>query len=97
MSALEPDRDQIEIFVDAVLRHAGDEGYVSLRSFLSNNQVLKPIRTVKLKGTKHGFLVDVAEDQALARGEQSNAGSLLSANRGVQRPVGLARGRRRPL
>jgi hypothetical protein len=64
MSALEPDRDQIEIFTDAIFRHAGSEGYISLRSFLNDNKVLKPIRTVKLKTATHRFLVDVAEDQA---------------------------------
>jgi len=31
--SLEPDRDQIEIFVDALFRHAGAEGFVSLRAF----------------------------------------------------------------
>jgi hypothetical protein len=30
---LEPDRNQIEIFAEAVFRHAGTNGYVSLRSF----------------------------------------------------------------
>ena len=30
---LEPDRNQIEIFVDAIFRHA-KAGFVSLRSFL---------------------------------------------------------------
>jgi hypothetical protein len=30
---LEPDRDQLEIFVDALFRHAGDKGFVAVRSF----------------------------------------------------------------
>jgi hypothetical protein len=64
MNPLEPDRDQLEIFVDALLRYAGHEGYVSLRSFLHNNEALKPLGTVKLKGTTLKFLIDVAEDQA---------------------------------
>jgi hypothetical protein len=62
--SLEPDRDQIEIFVDAIFRHAGNEGYISLRSFLNNNKVLKPIQTVKLNGANRVYLIDVAEDQA---------------------------------
>jgi hypothetical protein len=64
MASLEPDRDQIEIFVDAIFRHAGDEGYVSLRTFLNNNKVLKPIQAVKLNGASLVYLIDVAEDQA---------------------------------
>jgi hypothetical protein len=64
MTALEPDRGQIEMFVDAVFRHAGDEGYISLRSFLNDNQLLKPIRTLKLRTATPRFLIDVAEDQA---------------------------------
>ena len=62
---LEPDRDQIEIFVDALFRHAGTGGYVSLRSFLPNSKVLKPIRAVVLNGNGSLVdLVDVAVDQA---------------------------------
>jgi hypothetical protein len=37
---LEPDRDQLEIFLDAVLRHRGDQGYLSMRAFQHDN---KPI------------------------------------------------------
>jgi hypothetical protein len=63
---LEPDRDQIEIFVDALFRHAGEGGgYVSLRSFLTNNKVLKPIRAVMMNGNGSLIkLIDVAEDLA---------------------------------
>jgi hypothetical protein len=64
---LEPDRDQIEIFVDALFRHAGEGGYVSLRSFLFNNKVLKPIRAVVMNGNGNGSLIElinVAEDLA---------------------------------
>jgi hypothetical protein len=49
VTTLDPDRRQIETFVDALLRYRGKEGYVSLRSFLGNNALLKPIRTVRLK------------------------------------------------
>jgi hypothetical protein len=30
-AVLEPDRNQIEIFVDAIFRHAAPEGFVSVR------------------------------------------------------------------
>jgi hypothetical protein len=61
---LEPARDQLEIFVDALFRHAGAEGWVSFRSFFEGNSS-KPFRlspTSLAGGFK--FLVDVAEDDA---------------------------------
>ena len=59
---LEPDRGQIEIFVDAMFRHAGSEGYASIRSFFADNAVSR-ISTAKLKGgLRH--LIEVAEDDA---------------------------------
>ena len=62
---LEPDRDQLEIFVSALFRHAGQGGYVSLRSFLPDSKVLKPIRAVVMNGNGSlTDLVNVAEDQA---------------------------------
>jgi hypothetical protein len=63
MSTLEPNRDQVEIFVDALLRHRGEEGYLSLRSFLPDNTVFK-LRTVKLNGMSYKFLIDAAQDLA---------------------------------
>ena len=33
---LEPDRDQIEVFADAIFRHAGTQGFVTVRSFLED-------------------------------------------------------------
>jgi hypothetical protein len=63
-ATLKPDRDQLEIFADAMMRHRGHEGCVSLRSFLHGNKLLKPPGTVKLKGTSAKSLIDVAEDQA---------------------------------
>jgi hypothetical protein len=33
---LEPDRPQLEIFVGAIFRHAGNKGYVAVRSFFQN-------------------------------------------------------------
>jgi hypothetical protein len=63
--ALDPDRNQLEIFIDAMFRHAGHGGYVSLRSFLPNNELLKPIRSVALNGSgSFAALVDAAEELA---------------------------------
>jgi hypothetical protein len=61
---LEPDRDQLEMFVDALLRHRGTVGYLSFRSFLDNNKVLKPIRTVGLAHSKFDEIIDIAVEQA---------------------------------
>ncbi len=60
---LEPDRDQLEIFVDALFRHAGDTGFVAVRSFYEGAD--KPFRlsTANLSGGLR-FLIDVAEDDA---------------------------------
>jgi hypothetical protein len=60
--ALEPRRDQIEPFVAAMFRHAGQDGYVSVRSFLSNNEVFR-ISTAKLSGGLQ-HVIDIAEDDA---------------------------------
>jgi hypothetical protein len=60
--ALEPRRDQIETFVAAMFRHAGQDGYVSVRSFLSNNEVFR-ISTAQLSGGLQ-HLIDIAEDDA---------------------------------
>jgi hypothetical protein len=70
---LEPDRDQLEIFVSALFCRAGPGGYVSLRSFLPDSKVLKPIRAVAINGDGSLVnLIDVAEDQA-RRAAQSPA------------------------
>ena len=62
---LEPDRDQLEIFVNALFRHVGQGGYVSLRSFLPDSKVLKPIRAVVMNDNGSLIeLIDVAQDQA---------------------------------
>ena len=60
---LEPDRDQLEIFVEALFRRAGDKGFVAVRSFYEGAD--KPFRlsTAKLSGGLR-FLIDVAEDDA---------------------------------
>jgi Primase C terminal 2 (PriCT-2) len=60
---LEPDRGEIEAFVDALFQHAGDKGFVAVRSFFEEKD--KPFRlsTAKLSGGLQ-FLIDVAEDDA---------------------------------
>ena len=60
---LEPDRDQLEIFVDALFRRAGDKGFVAVRSFYEGAD--KPFRlsTANLSGGLR-FLIEVAEDNA---------------------------------
>jgi hypothetical protein len=61
---LEPNRDQIEIFVDAIFRRAAPQGYVAVRSFFEDDNA-KPAR-LSSAGLCAGFkfLVDVAEDDA---------------------------------
>jgi hypothetical protein len=60
---LQPYRDQIEIFVEALLRHAGSQGFVSVRSFFENDDRPFRISPTSLKGGPR-FLIDVAEDDA---------------------------------
>ena len=62
---LEPDRDQIEIFVDAVLRHRGTGGFLSLRSFHENDDSKKPARIsgISVRGNFR-YLIDAAVDDA---------------------------------
>jgi hypothetical protein len=69
---LEPDRGQIEIFVDALLRHAGDDGYISVRAFHEGDSS-KPFRVTPtaLKGGLR-FLLDVAEDDARRAAQSPN-------------------------
>ena len=61
---LEPNRDQLEIFTDALFRHADKRGFVSLRAFYEDDAA-KPFR-INLTALSGGlrFLVDVAEDDA---------------------------------
>jgi hypothetical protein len=62
---LEPDRDQLEMFADALLRHASsDDGYVSVRAFYEDDSG-KPFRIspTSLKGGLK-FLFEVLEDDA---------------------------------
>jgi RecA-family ATPase len=63
MNTLEPDRDQIEIFFDALFRHSGREGYASLRAFSHDNKPLaSKIWKTPLADYRH--VIDVAVDMA---------------------------------
>jgi hypothetical protein len=61
---LEPNREQIETFVDAIFRHATAKGFVAVRSFYEDGD-LKPAR-ISGSALTGGlpFLVDVAVDDA---------------------------------
>jgi hypothetical protein len=66
MPLLEPDRNQLEIFVEALFRHCNGGGVVSLRTFFEDADEDGPparITTTSLKGGLI-FLVDAAEDDA---------------------------------
>src|SRR5262249_48887295 len=63
---LEPNRDQIEIFVEGIFRHCGTGGVVSLRAFLENSDKNDPpvrITDTPLTGGLP-FLIEAAEDDA---------------------------------
>ena len=62
--SLEPDRDQIEIFVEAIFRRAASQGFVAVRSFFEDDDS-KPAR-LSSADLRDGlrFLIDVAEDDA---------------------------------
>jgi hypothetical protein len=68
---LEPDRDQIEIFVNAIFRHAGAEGFVAVRSFLEEGDKAFRINSAALSGGLT-FLIDVAEDDARRAAQNPN-------------------------
>src|SRR5262249_35348557 len=66
MPLLEPDRNQLEIFVQGLFRHCGKDGIVSLRAFFEDADKNDPpyrITATSLKGGLN-FLVDAAEDDA---------------------------------
>src|SRR5271167_4023555 len=64
MTPLAPDRDQIEVFVDGLFRHASPKGFVSLRAFYEDD-ASKPFR-INPTGLSSGlgFLIEAAEDDA---------------------------------
>jgi hypothetical protein len=59
---LEPDRNEIEVFVDAIFRHASAEGFVAVRSFYESED--KVFRISSCPAGDFKFLVNVAEDDA---------------------------------
>ena len=61
---LEPNRDQLEIFIQGMFRHCGSDGSISLRAFFESDSS-KPFRisNISLKGGLQ-FLVEAAEDDA---------------------------------
>ena len=61
---LEPDRDQLEIFIDCLLRHRGDKGYLSLRAFTHSDNLLKSIIKARLEHDDFRHIADYAEDIA---------------------------------
>jgi hypothetical protein len=62
-NVLEPDREQLEAFVNTIFRYAGDRGYVAIRSFFQeNNKVFRRSIAGLSGGLK--YLIDVAEDDA---------------------------------
>ena len=62
-AALEPDLGQIEIFVDALFRHAGNTGFVAIRSFFEDEDKSFRLSPTSLAGGLD-FINDVAEDDA---------------------------------
>jgi hypothetical protein len=70
--ALEPDRDQLEIFIEAIFRHA-TSGFVSLRSFYEGDDKVFRIEPVPISAANfQGYLCDVAEDIARRAAQDPN-------------------------
>jgi hypothetical protein len=65
--SLEPDRDQIEIFVDAIFSRASSQGFVSLRSFYEGRTESFNIIPIAFHGDRRfQFLIGKAETYARA-------------------------------
>jgi hypothetical protein len=60
---LEPDRNQIKTFFDALFRHCGAVGYASLRAFLHSNKPLAP-RLWRAPVAHGQSVIDAAVDMA---------------------------------
>jgi hypothetical protein len=61
---LEPDRNQLEIFINAIFRYAST-GFVSLRAFYEGDDKVFRLQAVPRTATNfHNYLCDVAEDIA---------------------------------
>jgi hypothetical protein len=68
MTTLEPDRDQIEVFVNALFRYAPTQaplGYISMRAFYDDggNNVFR-IMPAQITNGNLKFVLEVAEDEA---------------------------------
>ncbi len=61
---LEPNRDQIEIFVDAIFRHAQVGGFVSLRAFVEGSNDVFRKTPIRIVANNWKFLVDSVEQDA---------------------------------
>jgi hypothetical protein len=60
---LEPDRNQIEMFAEAMFRYAGNRGFVAVRSFYDDKSEPFRLESSNLVGGLR-FLIDIAEDEA---------------------------------
>jgi hypothetical protein len=60
---LEPDRNQIEMFAEALFRYAGNRGFVAVRSFYDDQSEPFRLSSANLVGGLR-FLIEVAEDEA---------------------------------
>jgi hypothetical protein len=60
---LEPSHDQIELFVDAIFRHA-EGGFISLRSFAEGSNNVFRTTSFRTIGNNLKFLCDAAVDDA---------------------------------
>jgi hypothetical protein len=63
---LEPDRNQIEIYFNALFRYAGSDGYLSLRAFEENdnNKFAEKLWAVRLNGKGLTHAIETAVDIA---------------------------------
>jgi hypothetical protein len=62
---LEPDRDQLELFMDCLLHHRGHDDYLSLRAFTHSGKLLSPILIkAQLPHDDFRHIVDYAVDVA---------------------------------
>src|SRR5215471_12421304 len=63
---LEPNRDQLEIFIEGLFRHCGTDGVVSLRAFYENADKKEPAARITNTPLTGGlpFLIEAAEDDA---------------------------------
>jgi RecA-family ATPase len=72
--ALEPDRDQIEIFVEAIFRRATAQGFVAVRSFFEDEDRPCVLTAIAFMGDRRlAFLADMAETQARTAAQAAKA------------------------